>query len=106
MKFVENFIAIELNISLDNLETVNLQKNIDGWYILSSNCLIGTYHLRYAYDVDINFEYTQIFELNSEDTLIYLDECDSTIDLDYDEEENLKENLKNICNYIREYLEN
>lgn len=30
MKFVENFIATELNISLDNLENVNLEKNIDG----------------------------------------------------------------------------
>lgn len=106
MKFVENFIETDLNIYLDNLETVNLKKNIDGWYILSSNCLMGTYYLKYAYDVDINFEYTQIFELDECDTLIYLDECDSTIDLDYDDEENLIENLKNICNYIREYLEN
>ena len=106
MKFVENFIAAEINISLNNLETVNVKRNIDNWYILSSNCLNGIYFLKYAYDDDINFEYTQIFEMIGVDELTYLDECYSIIDIDDVDEETLKYNLTNIVNYIRDYLEN
>lgn len=109
MKFLENFIATEINISLNNLETVNVKRNIDNWYILSSNCLIGTYFLKYGFnsdDVNNVFEYTQIFEMVGVAELVYLDEFDSIIDIDDFDEETLKYNLTNIVNYIREYLEN
>jgi len=117
MKFVENFIATELNISLDNLETVNLKKNFDGLYILSSNALNGVYLLKYSFDIDTNTDFFDVYNYGDETKgvrkLDHLDEMVLTFDFeeladDVINDEDLtesKEILKNICNYIRENLE-
>jgi len=108
MRFVENIIETEFNTEINGFD-VCLQKNIDGFYILSSNTLlIKVWYLLPRYN---GISFVDVYNSKNDENnlpifeLDYCGEILQELNID-DDEETLKYNLEIIVDYIRDYLEN